>query len=149
MGKKDDKAGNKTRYKKGRQRKHKRQRKNEREREREILTHHFQWLLRPEILTLWPSIWEASPPENTNIKIYEIRTRSRVSQRRKWLDGGLQRNISTTENWSHRNGHHDHFKEYGSLCSLNVSHRLAWERRRYFATSLLVFPRNDVCSTSA
>ena len=120
-----------------------------REREREILTHHFLWLLRPEILTLWPSIWEASPPENTNIKIYETRTRSRVSQRRKWLDGGLQRNISTTENWSHRNGHHDHFKEYGSLCSLNVSHRLAWERRRYFATSLLVFPRNDVCSTSA
>ena len=27
-----------------------------REREREILTHHFQWLLHSEILTLWPSI---------------------------------------------------------------------------------------------
>ena len=121
-----------------------------REKERQILTRHFQWLLRPEILTLWPSIWEASPPERNNIKIYETsRTRSRVNNRCKWLDGELQRNISTTDNWSNRNGHHDQFKEYGSLCRLNVSHKLDWESRRYFPTSLLVFPRNDVCSTRA
>lgn len=99
----------------------------EREREREILTHHFQWLLRPEILTLWPSIWAASQPENTNIKIYETSTRSRVKQRRKWLDSELRRNISMTDIWRHRNGHHYHLKEYRTLCRHNVSHRLAWE----------------------
>ena len=66
-----------------------------------------------------------------------------------WTASTLRRNISMTDIWRHRNGHHYHFKEYRTLCRLNVSHRLAWERRRYFATSLLVLPRNDVCRTSA
>ena len=66
-----------------------------------------------------------------------------------WTASTLRRNISMTDIWRHRNGHHYHFKEYRTLCRLDVSHRLAWERRRYFATPPLVLPRNDVCRTSA